>query len=648
MLVSYGQLRGREDKPLPGNIVPLPSNTIETFFAFCIEVYPTYGTCKITSATNGDMIIPCPSSMGVRSGDTLKIEKTLGNPRITQIISYGYTPKNIVCLNLSPIGKEEKISLIDEEPEWPRELGQHIGMNPYYIAHKEGEKVYNVGLTGLKIGYSGAYLFSGANSRVVVGDSDISIISEQISQKTKGTIYISGVAEDGEGYSQNSIMRTTDKEVFGVLHEFKGDVVEGLSNIGITEMTIPLEIRELDDIVYMMLVLDENIDDYKINTKEVSHKYKESSLKISGEKGEDLTINKELRRSIDLKMDNFKYSSGVAIIDGDRKPITYLKAVSIRGDILEFGAGERTQSTKNAKDMVLQDKQEVVLGNATKYTQGNITNKHFPIDEESTDIKIFYGDSTSLKYGRDTVLITEESKQVTVDHTIETKLEKIGKITPRYQMNTPKFIMNGAYAKYTYAEPTKGKNKFDVYLSWDMTTSSGNNHLSMSSQTGALDFNSVNKKKKSRFHLGPNSGIVSTEGTIVLLSDRLEAKNKRTSFYGKTYFRKGIDVIGDFTINADNIIFRATKSIVLDATASMVLRGKAMFFSFSDNFSLASTKRELNGKKALAMSRFSMSQSGYQLSGENGTLQSADNITIYSQKTLTMGSKDTSIAGLPE
>ena len=233
-LARRREIRQNTDSQSTGDDYANKSKTITHSYGICTEIYPKHNATRVVSPKHGEILSSYLTELGLKKGDLVEITIIAGVPSVTNIVKFGFSPSKTILLNLSPKKDEKAISVLkgDDVP-WGESEGEKISLSPVVIDADMGEKVYNVGLNGIKIGHALLTIFS-KMSRIMVLENTILLVSKRIKMITKGFSLIGGVA-DKLGFKSESIYEENNSGgLDGVVFDFKGNISRSISDVNIT------------------------------------------------------------------------------------------------------------------------------------------------------------------------------------------------------------------------------------------------------------------------------------------------------------------------------------------------------------------------------------------------------------------------------
>jgi hypothetical protein len=617
-----------------------PTSTI----ALCQEIYADFGMARVTSYSFGTRIFKYTEDSGIRPGDDVVVQVFSGVPLITHKVHYGYDPQKSILIDFD--NEDGKIiQRVKKEPEWREEEAEWATARYCIVKHKPGERSFTVDMAGLFVGYSAVRLFYAPDSRIEVYRKNINLISPNIYMMTKNAAIELDDEEEGGGVYSYTFFEDEDSVVY-TTREFKGNVSKQLTAKGIfIESGYGLfSVLSLEDVVYLFMVIDRERKEYEQEVSIVSHRYSNRKLSIDGNKSHsDISINDMTLKVSRLTEEDLKVGAIVIGFEDDSFPVTYLRAIDIKGNVFEFAAGKKHTIAKDRSDIVFHDRLSVSMGEEWYVRQSNRNDIHYPINEGSYDIRETYGTSITSIKGRSVASYYEEEFVNRINFTEEYEVDAESGIDTLKKSTIPKEIVDRHNYIINFDDlKISSPVEEQVIFNYGKNVVS---HIRNATNTLFGISGSVDGKSASMI-LNGDTFSVGNEGAVRLESEILLASNNYSIFDGIAVFNNGVRVDGDFFIKADNIYMEATKNYYIRTLNAFIMADKSIGFTYKDKFYASCTDTIYEGKEKLSPAAFNMDKTKVTVSAEDFFVYADNNGSIYAKERLGMGSENTSISGL--
>ena len=617
--------------------------TITHAYGVCVELYPLFNAAKTVSPKYGSIISSYSTEIGVKIGDLVEITIIAGIPSVTGLAKFGFSPKNVIKLNLNPNKDEAPISTLqNEEVPWDESVAEQIGMSPISIVSEMGEKIYNVGLNGIKIGHSMITMFSKL-SKISILENAVIIISKQIKIVTKGFGFIGGI-RDKLGFKLETIYKEDeDGGLEGVVYEFKGNVSKAMSDIEMTKASIPGQHIDFSKLRLLTLIIDEKLEDYKALFGEVSHQYVNRQLTINNLDDKlDVPINRDFSSVLGNDLSKQKYRAGVVSIKGEERPITYLKAVSLNGDIVEFSAGEANSVYWKRKDVSIKQSKKFDIGKEYIYSQDSSLFSQFPISERSTIMSTTYASHIRVVNGEESVINMGKKKDTLINLSTTFDEDEESNIETVSTFDCKKTITLGQEMIVKLEQEKEGVPAvFNFSLNGDSEES-----ISLSTRGAGLVYTSTKKGISAEARIGLSGIVLATPKNISISCKKGTFNSQIVTFKGRAYFTKGLFSNGDFVVKAKNVTMISEQNIFFKGVNISVLSDKIISATFGSTLSFVASSPPVVKNKTTTAAVLYLTQNRALLNGERAVIQASDSMVVVATNALTMGAKHTSISGL--
>jgi len=331
----------------------LRNDRVSNVLATCSQVYPEFYMAKIESADLGTRVFPYTPESGIRMGTTVIISLSGNTAKIVDKLRIPITPSKAVVLDFDSKQEEKKkmIRGLDQTPPWSEEIGDKKAHMPVIVKHKEGERIFHLDFSGLKLGYEKTVLFYHTQARIELMKHVVEIIgiSTNILSKagTKKYFFDDKIRESG--YILENVYEVKDEEYFHFIREYKGNVKKAMSHdkVSFSDVTPQKAIETINNAVYLFFIIDTNDDnEYEEKAEEVTHTYQNRKLTVNGGTGSKMLVHTKLKSKAQISDGFMKKKSIEAEIDGDKYNVTYLKAIDVKGNVFEHFAGDRIQTIR--------------------------------------------------------------------------------------------------------------------------------------------------------------------------------------------------------------------------------------------------------------------------------------------------------------
>jgi len=629
---------GTEDAPIKKVRAPDFGN----MSGICKKIFPNFHAVKIVSPRHGTFMATYSASSGIREGDLVAINVYNGIPIVTRTLRFGFTPENILLLNLEPSGDEKPLTTLKtNDIEWDESLGEKIGLEPISIKSLIGEKVFNVGLNGIKIGYNLLTLFSSARAKVTIAPELISCLAPNLKFISMAGAIIFKY-KDNKGYMSRSTLKKTENGLIGVMHYVDGDVMFGLESLNINNIRIPGLKKNISDFISIRLVLDYKLEDYKIKTNVVTHSYQNRKLSIEGNGTLGRNIHSDIKKLLFLNGSLEKYSSGIATVNNKDRPVTYFEGISLKGDAFTFSAGEQTVVKTDETNITLGDTNTISLGEHNTRSQGDRLSLQFPVSLTSAHTSMLYAIKTEIKYGNEITINYGKENRVKInskteydidtDSAISTKEELISPIRSIYSVNEEQI-----FEQNSNLEKECGKT---VFLNGRCEDT-----LSLIPDGTGLSYISTKEKKEAKLKIGIGGFDLKTSGNIQIKGWESIFNTGLTVFNGKSQFNQGIVALKEFSISASNVSINSENNINFRGK-NISLVADSLGVQYKNSLSISSPYSPVVNKLPTQPVQIIFEANSVNMQSENMTLQSVQSISVTATKTATFGAQQTTITGL--
>ncbi len=603
---------------------------VTNMIAYCSEVYPDFLMAKITSQKLGTRVLPYTPESGIRKGTTVLIQIASGVPRITTKLYFGFRPESIAIMDVDfSKNKRDAIYKNASTPGWSESEGEHYGHMPVIIKHEPGEKIYNVDFQGLKIGYTKVTLFYHPSSRIELYKGHVDIIGINSSTITKAGSkrYVFDNKTKEPGYVVEKTTTKEDDIYFDALREYRGNVSKAMSDDELViSAAYPSDASSIiASAIYMMVVLDKDSESHKRDMTTVDHTYKNRKLSIVGSSGDEM-LHKKIKSKTSIPDDFLKTKAITATLSGKDISVTYIKAISVNGDVYEFNSGKKILMSSGDTKKIHGGKKnsEFSFGDVDKYTQRNISSKHYPVSEESINTEEYFG--TKIVNNKGDVVQKNYRREINTKIFSKTTYEVDNKsdIETMETKNSP-IIQN--QSQYIHTEYKKAKNVNRPIQNSSVMTDKGTTVRTISDMN-STPFSVVKNKSGNRTEITlTDSGFqLETKNTMMFKSKgSMLIDTPYTTSTGLLSLENGLYVKGDFYLNADNIIMDAKKYFVVVSENSLFSIDENINFIFGDSFTAQSSSISAPGEDSI--------QTGLQLTKDSAGMQ-ASKVNIFGVESL--------------
>ncbi len=627
-----------------------------SFVATCVEVYPDFCMAKVESVIMGTRIIPYHPDSGIMAPSTVLVDVWSMVPRISRVLSLGYTPSKTIVMDFDVLDGESSKEYMYKQssvPDWGPEQGDKLAHLPITVKHEEGEKVFNVLLSGLKLGYKKTTLFYNAQSRIELFKNTVEIIGISTSILSKAGIkkFVFDNDKEDAGYILENVYDRRDDVFFQTVREYKGNVSKAMSDEKLSINDIyPSEAASLiSTAVYMFIVLDYEKDDYDFKVSEVNHKYQNRTLEIIGSaKDADLLIHSKLKKKLKLTDKFLENKALLATIDGDDYPITYLKIITQKGDKYEYIVGDNFDIIRG-KDVSLSigpKRENYFLGDKYEYVQGNINEQHYPVKLDSYHKYEYFGKSINIYKGdfKATYFRRQMNKMIfTMD---EYEVDEKSGIETMRRLDSPMNIET-MQARTTDFKDMKlaGSKIFDI-----QTIKDEDGIVTIMKDGTTIPFSvEMNKAgNKTSLMLMDESFMVEAKKNTNIKSENIMLDSKQTVTEGKLFVNDGLYVKGVYIVDAEDIIMLAKNYFMVDANNIMLNSHSGIQMLFSDSFYAQSTATFDGNNADHVATGIQLTSNSFQAQADSVTIFGEENVSVTAKDTASFGAERTYIFGLGE
>ena len=622
--------------------------------AICVEVYPDLLMAKVESFEIGTRILPYLPESGIRVGTTVVIQVASNIPRITSKLFFGFTPEKIVIMDVDFSKNDSDKGAIykcDASPDWDKTLGEKVGHQPSIIKHIPGEKVYHVDFQGLKIGFDKVTLFYHPQARIELFKNTIEIIAVSASIISKAGVksFFYNEKTKESGYSVEKTTVKEDEDFFDSVFEYRGNVAKGLSADGISiDGYIPEKGSSVvDKAIYLMLIIDVEPEEYEHEPANIDHEYKNRKLKVIGGGTSEKQVHSKLKNKVSLGSGYMKSRAPIATIDNDKFPVVYIKAITRKGDVYEFNAGDRLDTSSGDTSKVNLGKRDEIFsfGDAFHYAQKNVTFQHYPVNESSvlkneffgTTINNHKGDFVEKHFRREI-----SNKIVTIT---EYDVDKKSDLDTLQRIKSP-MVSEEFQTRSTDFKKTDQAVKTPIGDSVRMTDDGVTTTIHSDVSNSPLQV--VFTKGGVRSTLAMSDSHISMEAKlgVQVKAKQILLDSDSTSATGMFSMLDGLYIKGNFYLNADNIIMDAKEYFVVNATNSYFQIEESIGMIFGETFYAQSFGAYTGDTKDHVTPGLFINDTSVNAQADDVTLYGGNSLTAVAKETATYGAKHASIFGL--
>lgn len=654
-MVRHWQLKPLNSQGLIGKKA-LDRTQTTTLVATCKEVYPDFLMAKIESLEIGTKIIPYLPESGIRANSQVIVTIASDVPRITNKLFFGFEPEKYVMMDLDAFsgGNDSKGFVYNNSsvPPWDEKYGEKLSYQPVVIKHTEGEKVFHVDLGGLKVGFKKVTLFYQPHARIELYKNTVELIgiSTVITTKAGSRRYVYDDSKKEAGYcAENIYGKDSDGNFTDSVKEYKGNVSKAMADDKLTISNSPVSdgTSIIHNAVYLMIVLDDNVADYKHECSLVKHVYKNRKLSVSGGGNKDVLLNEDMKTKARVSSSYLKSRACVASLKGVDYPITYIKAITRSGDVFEFNAGKNITFVSGESHSVFAGKSSdsFFIGQHSVNIQDNSSMLHFPVRENSAYRHEYMG--TTIKEFKGEYIDTFYRKLIS--NRISSRL--IYEVDPKSGISTQEVIMSPNIQLFS-------KNRVEIFDQFDpllnniikdeksMNNDNGD-HIHMVSNPASSCFRVSQTSGGSRAELDISKDRMSMEtvGAITTKSSNILHDCKTLVSEGTLILKDGLHTEGNFIVEADNIVLEAKNYMYVMAKDIIMQSSNNVTMLYANSFIAASessiTGDELNS--ALIMGKGSAT-----IQGTDVSVFAAKNVSVVGGETATLGAPEggTNIFGI--
>lgn len=628
-----------EDSPVKA----IPKPEFGNMSGICDTIYPDFHAAKIVSPVHGSFFVAYSSSSGIREGDLVAISVNNGVPVAVRTIRFGFTPEKILLLNLDPKKDEHHLSTLKtEDVPWDESDAEQMGLEPVTIKSLPGEKVFNVGLNGIKIGHTLVSLFSSARSKLSLSPDGFSLISKNIRLISQAGSMVSRT-DSGKSYMSKTTLRKTDKGLYGIMHSIDGDIDFAMKSLGISDIKIPGLKGGLSKFISIRIAMDFKMSDYKSKVNLVTHSYKNRKLSIEGNGSDGRNIHSDIKKMIQLEGDLEKYSCGIAKVGGKDRPVTFFEAISINGDTFVFSAGESTIVHTDKTEITLGDTDITELGNKNSRTQGTEILMHFPISTFTAKTSMFYGTKTLLQYGDEVRINYRKINTVKINTRTEYDIDRESGIETREELISPVRVITSTSEVSSFAENENIDNKCEKTIDMD---GESRDRLSIKPDGTGLSYSSKHKGDNASLTVGVHGASIETSNDLMVRSRNSRFNTTLSIFTGKAQFDNGVSALKTFTVDANNIQLLSKGAINIQGEQISILSRLSIGIQYKNAFAIASTYSPIINNKPTQPLMVLFGSNSLGMQGENMNIQGAQSVSVTAVETASFGAKRTSISGL--
>ncbi len=580
-----------------------PDIPIETgsFVGSVVRIIPEACIAIINSPIMEDNAqVPYYPDCGIRVGAAVEVSVASNIPRISRVIDFGC--ENTACLD--PLGEEKEgdfFSTKDSEsysPGYEKANGAASS-----IIHKDSEKVLAADFSGFKAAIDHSIMFYEANARVMCADGIAAMYSNNIVLFSESGSLVFDEPEPGEtiGVHVQTVFeiegKGNDREAFEIFKEYKGNVRSGLKEDNITIPKFPGSIITVSDLVYLMVIIDVDVSKYEQSVSEVTHSYIKRKLEIQGGKSTDVLLNSAFsgKDGLNLTEEDMKSRAIVAKKDSVDVAVVYVKGVSRTGDVYEFSAGEACSVHSEPKNISIKERKDFMMSDYTQSFQGNYSRVQFPIMEDSVIRKEDFGTNIVEIKG----IANHNFYKETIFKKINTTT--IYEVLPDTDIETMEFKSSPIIVTDTNNMNIIVKKHSDIDKNVMATTNLTNDGVSTVLVLDAENESKVqivtNKgAENSVLYIGNKGFITETKGVSVHRAKTLYIESGNNVMRGMLTLLDGINIMGDFFINAENIFMIAKSQFGIIGENVYIDGKKSITAVYKDYFIISSDNEEINSE----------------------------------------------------
>jgi len=416
-----------------------------------------------------------------------------------------------------------------------------------------------------------------------VSSKSILVESLLVAEKAGYAIRSIEVGDDGTSSSELSMVERIEDSVLPVYKEYRGDVKARLSEDMIEFIDTVATMPDLEDILYMDIVISYDVEEFKEEFQSVSHKYVDRELTIDTYGGSGIPLNKDfVSRS---KIEPKEYTAIFGKIDEDEVVFPYVKIIDKKGNVFSFSSGKNVDINLENRKVVSYDYEGYTIGDYISAHQKSHTDITFPVDENSLNIFERYHSTFCSYFGRYNSVEHEKSVYKKINTFCEYEIDATGRVDTREAIVSPDRTITGCKATTILEESEDGELPVDVKI---MSSNDGNTITKRNEIADSCSSTTQIRDKHGEFIQSntPSSVVVKTEGDYVQESRANFIKSDRVLMTGLVQVNGGFFTKKSFMIDAESIYIRGKQGIFMETDGYLHTKSESIYMGSRSSVSI--------------------------------------------------------------
>ena len=617
-----------------------------TIAATCLEVYPDHSAALVSAPSIGTKVIAVSQSASVMKGGLCGVSSYGGVPIIESDVTFGYSYSDCIQIDLDNwIEPYSELSDPKEQEGWNDEITSDLpskAFSPINIKKDPGERVYSVGVGGLKIGFGSTTLFYDYSAQITASSKMVEIKAKNFKHETAvETITVDATSEEGLGFKTSSLHSKSHssgaiegEDLFRYVRNYFGDVKTALKEEEFSLPSFPGMSMDAKDLVELKMIVNKYSSEDE--PTEVTHSYDNRVLTVPG--GGPSTINTKMLSVSSTKLSDFK-KKGIKAKDkeGDLL-IVYMEALSIRGETFKYQAGNHSEFIGGDRDSMRSgSSRDFMFGDYKTYFQQNISETHLPVLENSSYSLSIFSDFSAQYKGNNAARTfkekTEEVRNTFVNYETydDTDIQS-------YERKYSTVITEKAISRRTTFEKNsqvQGQvSDISIFL-----RDGGDTVVSMGLNDLMFGVEKRNSDGSTKMYLSDKYFVLSSpEGIVSIDTNYMSVVSKNGAYLDGDLLLDGkLQVKDDFFVKAKNIFLEASGAIYMESSLNYV-KSDIFVASFSDYmymFNDSPATFDEDGRERKKFSFYGTELLSF-LQGEEVAITGGTSVSVTSEKNIGM------------
>jgi hypothetical protein len=624
--------------------------------SFCgniTKVLAKEAVCLVDSGVMGkNARIRYLPEVGVRKGAACAVSLVQGIPTITAIMNLG-NDEMLVC---DPLGGEDGDEyFILGTPSGGGSDEENATGDSTGIMHADGEKVLACDFSGVRAGLDHSVLFYEANSKIFCSHKLAAMVANTAYIYAEGGEFRLDEPEDGNSVATRTPLGKVSlcafeyggpQKAFEVVREYMGDVNNIMKDDEFKIFSLPgtKEIK-IEEAVYLFAVIDRNADKYTMDRDIVSHTYINRKLEVNGGGTGSGAMHTEFMTAAKLDPTVLKSSAILGTVGGAKVAITYLKIITLGGDVYEHSAGKSVTVEHDSKYIAKGRCETYKAGLTTNYFQDTMRNVQYPISEDTIVYNETFGTVIDEKKGLKVEQCYRENIGNYINSQVKYEVDKSSDIETIDYTDSPVIVRKRLTNVTMYEEHDEIDN--DAFKLDIVSTDKKNIISGLFSGSGFEFTNYVSGGKKDARFMHGTYGLdyMSKDGYTSMESRIFRKKADYNLYDGVTVF-KDLFIDGRLNVVGSDIVFNAEEYLVLTAKNLYTIVDGACYTEYKDYFYVTSNADGVNDdgvskqNSVLYLSDFTS-----YLAGDFSIIYGSDTIYAFAKENGAFGAKTATFYG---